>query len=254
MLARVRRARPVIGADNVEVAAGGDGTAMGVWVIVLAGGAARRLGGADKPALTVAGRSLLDGVLDRAAGLDPAGIVVVGPHRPTSAAVRWAREQPPGGGPLAALAAGLAAVPAPRTAPDSSTDSGAAQDVPAPAGSGADTAVGAAEVVVLAADLAGLRPDTLPRLVTVLSGSPSVDGAVLHDETGRPQWLCGVWRAGPLRAALPADPAGRSLRSVLTTLAVRAVRGRPGESADVDTPADLARARQTGPSSQASHR
>ncbi|MFD9249059.1 NTP transferase domain-containing protein, partial [Streptomyces bottropensis] len=39
--------------------------------VVLAGGAARRLGGADKPALRVGGRALLDRVLTACAGAAP---------------------------------------------------------------------------------------------------------------------------------------------------------------------------------------
>ncbi|NED13442.1 NTP transferase domain-containing protein, partial [Streptomyces sp. SID9124] len=49
--------------------------------IVLAGGAAKRLGGADKPALRVGGRALLDRVL--AACADARATVVVGDRRPT---------------------------------------------------------------------------------------------------------------------------------------------------------------------------
>ncbi|MFH8567697.1 NTP transferase domain-containing protein [Streptomyces sp. NPDC017993] len=79
--------------------------------IVLAGGAARRLGGADKPALSVGGRPLLDRVL--AACPDAAVTVVVGPRRATSRAVVRALEDPPGGGPLAALDAGLRQTTAP---------------------------------------------------------------------------------------------------------------------------------------------
>ncbi|MEU6927909.1 DUF6457 domain-containing protein [Streptomyces sp. NPDC046374] len=73
--------------------------------IVLAGGAARRLGGADKPGVRVGGRSLLDRVLT---GCRDAGTtVVVADPRTTARPVEWAREDPPGGGPLAALDAGL---------------------------------------------------------------------------------------------------------------------------------------------------
>src|SRR5829696_2324717 len=127
--------------------------------VVLAGGRARRLGGVDKPALAVGGRSLLDGVLAACEGAAP--IVVVGPRRETAVAVRWAREEPPYGGPLAALAAGLRLVPA------------------------------TAEVTaVLAADLPNLGPDAVRRLRAALD--PGGEGAVLVDEHARSQWLCGV--------------------------------------------------------------
>ncbi len=72
--------------------------------VVLAGGAARRFG-SDKLAHPVAGRPLLDHTL---AGLPgDVAVVLVGPPRPTQRAVTAVREEPPGGGPSAALVAGL---------------------------------------------------------------------------------------------------------------------------------------------------
>lgn len=50
--------------------------------IVLAGGGAARLDGADKPALDIGGASLLERVLTAVADADR--IVVVGPVRPAS--------------------------------------------------------------------------------------------------------------------------------------------------------------------------
>jgi molybdenum cofactor guanylyltransferase len=176
-----------------------------VWqAVLLAGGRGSRLGGRHKPAITVAGRTLLDRALAAVAGADR--VVVVGPTEPTERPVRWTREEPPGGGPVAALAAGLAEIDA-------------------------------AEVVVLATDLAGITVDTIERL----RAAYTTDGAVLCDSTGRKQWLIGVWRTEKLRAALPVEPAGVSLFSVLGTLDVVEVPELPGESIDVDTPADLAR-------------
>ncbi|MFJ7968867.1 DUF6457 domain-containing protein [Streptomyces sp. NPDC096324] len=78
---------------------------------MLAGGAARRLGGEDKPGVRVGGRTLLDRVL--AACADATRTVVVAGPRPTARPVEWAREDPPGGGPLAALDAGLRHTAAP---------------------------------------------------------------------------------------------------------------------------------------------
>jgi molybdopterin-guanine dinucleotide biosynthesis protein A len=176
-----------------------------VWqAVLLAGGRGSRLGGRHKPAITVAGRTLLDRALAAVAGADR--VVVVGPVEPTEWPVRWTREEPPGGGPVAALAAGLAEIDAP-------------------------------EVVVLATDLAGITAATIDRL----RAASTADGAVLCDGTGRKQWLIGVWRTERLRAALPVGPAGVSLFSVLGTLDVAEVPELPGESIDVDTPADLAR-------------
>lgn len=193
--------------------------------VLLAGGRGSRLGGRHKPGIAVAGRTLLDIALD--AVHDAAATVVVGPQTQTCRPVHWTVEQPRGGGPVAALAAGLAALPEP-----------------------------AEEVVVLAADLVGVTAATVARLRSSVTG----DGAVLVDATGARQWLIGAWRTTSLLAALPAEPAGASLRSTLSGLAVADVPERPGESADVDTQADLARylagAREgpvTGGASQPSH-
>ncbi|MDQ4090592.1 MAG: nucleotidyltransferase family protein, partial [Actinomycetota bacterium] len=79
--------------------------------IVLAGGAGRRMGGVDKAALVVGGVPLLDRVLGAARPVCDR-LVVVGPERPTEVAgVTFVREDPPGGGPVPGVAAGLAAVP-----------------------------------------------------------------------------------------------------------------------------------------------
>jgi molybdopterin-guanine dinucleotide biosynthesis protein A len=186
-----------------------------VWsAVLLAGGSGSRLGGRHKPGISVAGRTLLDRALDAVCGAD--AVVVVGPARPVCRPVLWTLEQPRGGGPLAALAAGLAALPA---EPD--------------------------QLALLAADLTGVTAGTLDRLRTALADG--ADGAVLRDAGGHRQWLISVWRTTAVRAALPAEPVGRSLRSVLADLAVTEVGELPGESADVDTQADLARYLAAGP-------
>ncbi|MEW2443059.1 molybdenum cofactor guanylyltransferase, partial [Micromonospora marina] len=78
----------------------------GYAAIVLAGGAARRMGGVDKPARAVGGRSMLHRVLGAVADADQR--IVVGSSGPAPEGVRTTREEPPGGGPVAATAAGLA--------------------------------------------------------------------------------------------------------------------------------------------------
>jgi len=180
--------------------------------VILAGGAGSRLSGMDKPAIELDGRSLLARAVD--AVRDAGEIVVVGPERPLSRAVRWTREDPPGTGPVAALAAGLAALGA------------------------------APEVVVLAADLPGVGADTVARLRAALAAAPAAAGALLVDAGGRRQWLLGVWRLDRLRAAMPAEPAGRALRRTLGGLPFLELAAEPGESEDVDTPEDLARLRE----------
>jgi molybdopterin-guanine dinucleotide biosynthesis protein A len=175
--------------------------------VILAGGGATRLSGVDKMVLEVGGRTLLRRALDAVAGADP--VVVVGPARP-GYEVTWTREEPPGSGPLAGLAAGLAALP-----------------------------TGVGEVAVLAGDLLNVDKSTVDRLRTALGTNAEAAGAVLVDGEGRRQWLIGVWRPDPLRAGLPADPVGGSLRAALGSLPLVEVAGEPGEASDVDTPEDV---------------
>lgn len=183
----------------------------GYDAIVLAGGAARRLGGVDKPAELIGGRRLLDRVLDAVAGADR--IVAVGPARATERSVIWTREEPPGRGPLPALAAGLELVRAPL-------------------------------VVVLAADLPFLSAGVVVELLGALSGADAAAGAVLVDPAGAYQWLVGCWRTGSLRGGIPVPPGG-SLGNVMAPLRPVEVPAGTGTPAwyDCDTPEELARAR-----------
>jgi molybdenum cofactor guanylyltransferase len=201
---------------------GGTWGSRGWNAVVLAGGRARRLGGIDKPALMVGERNLLDTVLLACEGA--AGIVVVGPPRPTVVDVRWTREDPPHGGPLAALVAGLHAMPEPAEA-----------------------------TAVLAADLPGLRASTLRRLLDALADEPAgqrwIDGALLVDPAGRPQWLAGVWRTAALRTGLAGlgDPTGQALHALLEGLPSARLPAIGAEALDIDTQADLeAHSRHTG--------
>jgi molybdopterin-guanine dinucleotide biosynthesis protein A len=178
---------------------------MSFAAVILAGGKASRLSGVDKVMLEVGGRSLLGRALDAVTGADP--VVVVGPRRELAVDVVWTREEPPGSGPMAALAAGIAVLPS-----------------------------RVKEVAVLAADLPNIGPSTVDRLRAAVGDRA---GAVLVDPGGRRQWLIGVWRVAALREVLPADPAGRSLHAVLGTLPLAEVAAGPEESADVDTPDDL---------------
>jgi molybdopterin-guanine dinucleotide biosynthesis protein A len=139
--------------------------------------------------------------------------VVVGPPQPVPTGVVLVREEPPGGGPVPALRAGLAAV---------------THDV----------------VAVLAGDLPFLTPEVVAGLRDRLTG----DGVLVVDATGRDQLLLGLWRTAALRAAVAGAGGPTSMRAVLSPLAVRRWRpdapaGGPAPWTDCDTPADLARAR-----------
>jgi molybdopterin-guanine dinucleotide biosynthesis protein A len=72
--------------------------------IVLAGGQATRLGGADKASIEIRGRTLLEHALD--AVIDAAEVVVVGQHVPTERPVTFVVEDPQYGGPVAGLLTG----------------------------------------------------------------------------------------------------------------------------------------------------
>ncbi|MFI6543307.1 NTP transferase domain-containing protein [Streptomyces prunicolor] len=182
--------------------------------IVLAGGAARRLGGADKPGLRVGGRALLDRVL--AACADAEITVVVADPRPTPRPVRWAREEPPGAGPVAALDAGLRHITA-------------------------------EAVVVLSADLPFLEVATVRRLLTALRTS-GTEGVLLTDADGRDQPLVAAYRASALRRELTAltkehgGLTGLPLRRLTGALELTRVPD-PVASFDCDTWDDLATAR-----------
>ncbi|WP_432057063.1 NTP transferase domain-containing protein [Streptomyces sp. bgisy022] len=182
--------------------------------LVLAGGAARRLSGADKPGVRVGGRPLIDRVLAACAGARTT--VVVADPRPTARPVVWAREEPPGGGPLAALHAGLGYCDA---------------DV----------------AVLLSADLPFLGAHTVERLVTELCAGPA-DGVVLTDGDGRDQPLVAAYRTAALRRTLTAlfdrhgGVAGLPLRRLTAELDLTRLSD-PVASFDCDTWDDIAAAR-----------
>ena len=125
--------------------------------VILAGGRASRMGGIDKPALDVGGTSLLSRVLSAVAGADL--VVVVGPERDLGDVdIVQVQEDPPGGGPVAALAAGIRSVTA-------------------------------RVVVVLGADMPSVDGAAVEGLVAGL-GAGAVHGVVGVDEQGRDQYLC----------------------------------------------------------------
>lgn len=201
-----------------------------IAAIVLAGGRASRLGGAAKPLLEVGGRTLLDHAVAAVADCDP--VIVVGPRMPVAGNVAWVREDPPFGGPVAAIAAGLAHLEtiAPETAtPETTTTE--------------PTTAEPAEVYVLAADLP--NADEAVALLRQHPLSPAEDGVCLSDASGRMQWLTGRYRVDALRAAaraLPDEGRDASARVLLGGLTLTAVDAG-GLAADVDTWDDLERAR-----------
>jgi molybdopterin-guanine dinucleotide biosynthesis protein A len=168
---------------------------MDLYAVILAGGSARRLGGVMKPALVVGGIPMIERVI--AAVADARVRVVVGPDGlmvPDGVIVT--REVPPGGGPVAAIASGVAAV----------TASGVAASAVGSPGS-----VATGHIAVLAGDLPLLDRPAITRLRTALSATAGADVAVYVDRDRRRQWLCGVWHVRALRDRLAEMSAGGSL-------------------------------------------
>lgn len=174
-------------------------------LLIVAGGSAARLAGADKALLRGPdGRT----VLDRLVAAPVAGRrIVVGATRDTAGVDVWAREQPAGGGPVAGLAAGLAHVVAPT-------------------------------VVLLAGDLPHAAA-AVPALLDALAGH---DAAVVEAD-GRTQWLLAAWRADALRAALArlGDPVGARVGALYDDVDLVRVAAGPRWADDLDTPADVRR-------------
>lgn len=186
-------------------------------VVVLAGGTSARMGGGDKTGLDVGGLPILARLLRE---LPPVPTVVVAPApaRPLPdelAHVRWTREDPPGGGPAAGLAAGVTALP-----------------------TGLDV------VVALAGDQP-FAAGAVPRLVAALRAADDAVGAVLGvDPAGRAQPLLAAYRAAELAVVLPQVRPGDSIRSVFAAISPAFLPLAPEEGLDVDNSEDLALARE----------
>lgn len=153
----------------------------------------------------VAGRTLLEHALAACGGAGTR--VVVGPSREDlqDDDLVQVREDPPFGGPVAALAAAMDRVRAP-------------------------------VVLVLACDM----PDVASAVQSLLAEPMGEAEAVLAEDDGRVQYLVGLYRRDALERALAATSAsGASMRSLLSGLALRTVPVPTGSTGDVDHPEDL---------------
>ncbi|MCU1406816.1 MAG: hypothetical protein JWQ43_3119 [Glaciihabitans sp.] len=196
--------------------------------IILAGGRARRLG-ESKPRLIVNHTPLLQHALG---AVDVSLAVVVGPDdlRPLVAGAQLTREDPPFGGPVAAIAAGLALV-----------------------------APNAEWVIVLACDIPRAR-ELLPTLLRAVEsagtganaeGDAEVDAemdagvdAVVAAQHGHPQWLLGVYRRAALEVAVDSlrestGVNGAAVRTLVDGFRITLVDDLTDASHDIDTAADL---------------
>jgi molybdopterin-guanine dinucleotide biosynthesis protein A len=191
--------------------------------IVLAGGRGTRLGGRDKAAVEVAGRSLLERALSAVAGAS--AVVVVGDERPVASPVPllWTRESPAYGGPVAATYAGLDAL---------------WRDSPVRLGRGSPSETAQTHrtipIVVLAVDMPGVTAGTVARLVEGVEG---YDGAVLTD--GGRRHLAMAVRADALEAARPERTEGAAVRDLWARLDLADVPALGEEAQDVDVPGDI---------------
>ncbi|WP_298885873.1 NTP transferase domain-containing protein [uncultured Serinicoccus sp.] len=161
-----------------------------VDLLVLAGGRGTRLGGRDKAALEVGGRSLLARVLD-AQPLLGGGVVVVG-DTPVPAGVLRTVEEPPDGGPVAGIAAGLAAL-----------RGGAEGDAGVHGPSGGQAGARSADwVAVVAVDQPGAAVALAALRASVDVAAEHVDAVGHQDAQGYRQWLLAVYRRVSLERAL----------------------------------------------------
>lgn len=179
-------------------------------VILLTGGSSRRMG-SDKASLEFGGDTLLTFHLKQIPSEFP--VVVVGESIDTWPNVTCTREDPPGAGPVAAIASGLEHVTTPM-------------------------------VLILAVD----TPFALPQLLRLELG-PGSPALIPRDTSGKAQYLAGLYRSDSLRRALGqlGTPDNKSMRELTSHLESIDYYELGPENAqdflDLDTPENLATAR-----------
>ncbi|ALG85647.1 molybdenum cofactor guanylyltransferase [Gordonia phthalatica] len=178
--------------------------------IILAGGRASRLDGADKAAVEIGGRPLIDAAFAAVSGASP--VIAVGPESVTRNGVTVVREDPPFGGPVAGIHAALGHL---------------------------DTVGAPTETWLLACDLP--RAELIVAQLHDVPIPEDADGVVLVDADGREQWLAGRYRVASLRASLDGLPDVRdvAVRRLLAPLNLHTVTDRIGATLDLDTWADV---------------
>jgi molybdopterin-guanine dinucleotide biosynthesis protein A len=178
--------------------------------IVLAGGSGSRLGGADKALIEVDGVTLLQRSLQAVTSAH--SVVVAGPERAGIGGVEWVQEDPPGAGPVHALAAALDRVE---------------REV----------------LIVLAVDHPFVTEDLIARLVAAVERG---DGAIVNGG-GRDQYLVGAFRTSSFRRAIAslAETRGASAKSLLAPLKLVRITDERA-AVDCDTWAEIEEARSAG--------
>jgi molybdopterin-guanine dinucleotide biosynthesis protein A len=203
--------------------------------LILAGGRSARLGGVPKQGLTYDGETLLRRSIAAAGGAR--AVVVVGPPAgETPAGTLRCREEPPFGGPAAAIAAGLATLEqADGTRPPLT--------------------------LVLACDMPNVRRAVAALRAGLRAAGPDAegDGVVAVSEDGRRQPLVGFYSTAALHRSAMGLAAGGALengsvRALLASLDLKPVAVPAGSTADVDTWDDAATLGVAGPDPLAGYR
>jgi molybdopterin-guanine dinucleotide biosynthesis protein A len=183
----------------------------GLSVVVLAGGSSRRMG-SDKSKTAFGGGTILNFQLEQIP--NDYNVVVVGETIYAGPRVTCTREDPPGGGPVAALACGLKHVNTPA-------------------------------IVLLAVD----TPFAIPHLLRRELGPNSL-ALIPREHGGKVQYLAGLYRSESLRHALEqlGSPINRSMSELTGHLQSIDYLELGPEVAldfmDIDTPQDLMNARE----------
>jgi molybdopterin-guanine dinucleotide biosynthesis protein A len=185
---------------NAEPAA----SASDVTVVVLAGGTSRRFG-SDKLDARLHGSTVLESVVGSLPLTWP--VVVVGPRRTCGRDVTWTREDPPGGGPLAGVVAGVEVV---------LTDL----------------------VAVVAGDMPHAGTALVMLVEALRTAPPQVCAVVAVDVHGVANPLLAAYRTASVREGLPRPAADRPAKLLLSLPHLELpVIGPAG--LDVNTPSDL---------------
>jgi molybdopterin-guanine dinucleotide biosynthesis protein A len=179
--------------------------------MILTGGRSSRFG-SNKSLAMLNGQSLLSRLLSELA--ENIEVVIVGPtFESQSRSLKFIQENPVGGGPVAAVDAGLAMI---------------------------DT-----EFVALLATDMPFAAAVLHELANSLEAS--LDGLIPLDAEGVPQTLCAIYRTSALRNALVklGNPQGRSMRSLVELLELKEIELSAvlkSRLLDIDTPEQLQQA------------
>jgi molybdopterin-guanine dinucleotide biosynthesis protein A len=231
---------------------------MTVNAIILTGGRSRRFDGVHKPGVAVGGRSTISRILASIRGLDDGadigadgsyvrgagagagagvgvGVWVAGPLDGLSETEREdvceVREEPAFAGPLAGIAAAVAAIQQ-----DASPMPPADATLIPPAGW---VAPPADVTLILAGDMPMITTSHLGELIRTCraTGGPATG----TDDRGKTQFLCAAWPTGLLRARLHdiGDPTDGAVKLLFSGLDPAVVDVDPNVVSDFDTAAEL---------------